>query len=103
MARGLAILPDLSTVGAVILASPDDFPSHPLDMTPKNICEGCTISVRQLLFLLQQCGFVGTSGTHDRCMSYAAAVSALRRACFPSAKASFMVCPPLFPVISEFL
>lgn len=90
-ASGLTVKPDLSSVGAAILALPDEFPSHPLDMIPKDLSDSCSLTVRQFIFLLQHCGFVGSDGTSDRCISYENAVGAIQRACFPKVDTSFMV------------
>jgi hypothetical protein len=91
---GLTVKPDLTEVGAALLALPDEFPSHPLDMTPKDLSDGRVLTVRQFIFLLQHCGFVGTPGTPDRTISCEKAVRAVRRACFPSEQSSFMVRQP---------
>lgn len=65
--------------------------SHCLDMTPRDPSHCCTMSVRQLLYLLQHCGIVGKP-VPGRSITHAAAVKAVQRACYPSRDVHALVC-----------
>lgn len=79
---GLAVVPPSNCENMDVLMSSIVAP-HCLDMTPSDPSHSCTISVRQLLYLLQQCGIVGKP-IPGRSITHAAAVRAVQRACYPS-------------------
>lgn len=89
----LFVAPDLTTVGSKVKNSPDDRRTHPLDMVPKEDTDLNTLSVRQLLILLQQTGLVAQAdGTKSsRGISPHAALEAVRLSCFPQ-RANENVC-----------
>ena len=79
---GLVVGPDPRTLSLSTLQAAVVVP-HVLDMTPVDPSHCCTLSVRQLLYLLQHCGIVGKP-VANRCISHADAVGAIQRACYPS-------------------
>eukprot|EP00892_Ulva_mutabilis_P010921 jgi/Ulvmu1/8200/UM041_0009.1 len=79
---GLLVVPNSSNISPSVM--PAAMIKHPvLDMTPVEPSHCCTLSVRQLLYILQHCGIVGKP-VANRCISHSTAVHAIQRACYPS-------------------
>lgn len=80
---GLLLTPELHGVGDVLAALPKSTKTHPLNFVPKHDSDSCVLSIRQLLLILQQAGFVISEDckTH-RGISPSAAIEACHLACF---------------------
>lgn len=82
---GIQLLPDLSSIGCLLSAMQDDRRTHLLDAVPKDEVDYGTLSIRQLVYFLQQTGFVQSSEGAASAKGITAndAAAAVHSACFP--------------------
>lgn len=84
---GLYLDPDLNGVGQALRDAPDDHKTHVLDVVVKDEVDFCTLSVRQLVLLLQQTGIIVVpedAAKGARGVAAHVALQAVRHACFPT-------------------
>ena len=83
---GVYMSPDLSEIGSLLKATPDDRKTHPLDSVVKDEVDFCTLTVRQLVLLLQQTGIIVTDDSTKSAKGVSAhvALQAIRMSCYPA-------------------
>ena len=87
---GIQLVPDFTQIGKTLSNLPDDKMTHPLDVVPKSDTDSGALTVRHLLHMLQQTGFVQCPGAISSARGIAAhaAVAAVHHACFPDSELS---------------
>jgi hypothetical protein len=78
------LVPDLSGLGQLLHSLPDDKKTHPLDVVPKDDVDFCTLTVRQMLLLLQHAGAVALDDATKAAKGVAphVAMQAIRLSCY---------------------